>query len=61
MERTTFEPFTKQKNDVNEYSSPAFEQLRNMMLPDTDVYKPKKKELKTSNEKKSFTNFGYNV
>jgi len=43
MERTTFEPFTKQKNDVNEYSSPAFEQLRNMMLPDTDVYKPKKK------------------
>jgi hypothetical protein len=46
-------PFTTQKGDATEYHSPAFDEFKNMMLPEEDVYKPKNK--KKSLKKKGIT------
>ncbi len=53
MERDVFETFTTQKGDATEYHSPAFDEFKNMMLPEEDVYKPKNK--KKSLKKKGIT------
>ena len=53
MERDVFETFTTQKGDVTDYHSPAFDEFKNMMLPEEDVYKPKNK--KKSLKKKGIT------
>ena len=53
MERDVFETFTTQKGDVTDYHTPAFDEFKNMMLPEEDVYKPKNK--KKSLKKKGIT------
>ena len=58
MERDVFEPYIKQKGDTNDYNSPAFDEFKNMMLPEEDVYKPK---TKIKSKKKSLKKKGINL
>ena len=44
MERDVFEPYITQKGDTTNYHGPLFDEFKNMMLPEEDVYKPKSKK-----------------
>ena len=52
MERDVFEPYTKHPRDTTDYRSSSFDDFKNMMLPEEDVYKPKSKSNKKSLKKK---------
>ena len=52
MERDVFEPYTKHPRDTTDYRSSSFDEFKNIMLPEEDVYKPKSKSNKKSLKKK---------
>lgn len=58
MERDVFEPYITQKGDTTNYHGPLFDEFKNMMLPEEDVYKPK---TKIKSKKKSLKKKGINL